>query len=471
LSTVIHVAMVQLRPGRPPIHNSCRRSQNGGTPTRVSSNMALANDLYDKLTDDEDARICEDIRDEACRETPRSFVLILASYCLTKLGDAIASPKTTLAWVTTALGTPPFVLGFLVPIRESGSMIPQLFIGSVIRTLPVRKWVWVAGCVGQFVAIAGIGLVALYWQGAVAGWAILALVTVFSLARGFCSVAAKDVLGKAIPKPKRGQLNGWSASGAGLVTVGVGLFLMLPGTGRDGESLLGLLLIGAGSLWLIAAGIYAQLPEYPGETDGGRSALEALGQLRLLVEDRPFRRFVMTRALLMCSALSAPFYVALAQKNLGTPTYLLGAFVAAAGVASLVSAPVWGRFADVSSKRVMVVAALITAGVGIATMVVDRVLPQLSSTAWFLPFAYFILSVAHSGVQVGRKTYVVNLASGNQRTDYVAISNTVIGVLLLLVGSVGALAPIITNGGVIGLLALMGLAGALLGTTLPDTEA
>ena len=68
-------------------------------------------------------------------------------------------------------------------------------------------------------------------------------------------------------------------------------------------------------------------------------------------------------------------------------------------------------------------------------------------------------------MRVGRKTYVVDLATGNKRTDYVAISNTVIGVLLLLVGSVGALSPIIGNAGIIALLAFMGLAGALLGLT------
>lgn len=432
--------------------------------------MALADDLYEKLTNSEDARVCDDIRDEACRESPRSFILILASYCLTKLGDAIASPKTTLAWVTTVLGTPAFVLGLLVPIRESGSMIPQLFIGSAIRTLPVRKWVWVAGSVCQFLAIAGIGIVALNLRGAAAGWAILALITVFSLARGFCSVAAKDVLGKTIPKPKRGQLTGWSASFAGLVSLGVGLALMSPVAGDIDESLLGLLLVGAGCLWLLAAGVYSQLPEYPGETGGGRSAVEALRQLWLLKEDAPFRRFVMTRALLMCSALSAPFYVALAQENRGSSGTLLGAFVAAAGIASLVSAPVWGRFADASSKRVMIAAALMTSGAGLVTAAADLVLPQLSRSGWFIPLTYFILSVAHSGVRVGRKTYVVNLASGNRRTDYVAISNTIIGVLLLVVGAIGALAPLITNAGVIGLLALMGLVGALLGITLPDTD-
>lgn len=430
--------------------------------------MALADNLYDKLTDDDDARLCDDIPETACREAPRSFSLILLSSFLTKLGDAIASPKTTLAWVMTAVGAPSFFLGFLVPIRESGSMIPQLFIGSLIRRLAVRKWVWVAGSIAQSLCIVGIGLCAMFLNGDQAGWTILALIALFSLARGFSSVAAKDVLGKSIPKQKRGQLNGWSAGAAGLLTVGVGISLMLPAAARLAESWLSLLIIAAGLLWLIAAGTYAQISEYSGETGGGRNAIESLKRLTILITDRPFRCFVITRALLMCSALSAPFYIALAQSSYGSPTYLLGAFVTAAGVASLVSAPVWGRFADVSSKRVMILAALITSGVGIAAFLADVFLPGLSHTVWFLPLAYFGLSVAHSGIRVGRKTYVVNLASGNQRTDYVAISNTTIGVLLLVVGSVGALAPMIGNAGVIGLLALMGLGGAALGATLPD---
>ena len=432
--------------------------------------IPIAETVYEKLTDEEDARLCLDIDDSACRESPQSFFLILSSYFLTKLGDAIASPKTTLAWLVTAVGAPPFVLGFLVPIRESGSMIPQLFIGSAIRQLPIRKWVWVSGSVAQGLCIVGVGFVALFVEGKTAGWAVLALVILFSLARGFCSVAAKDVLGKTIPKDKRGQLNGWSASGAGLLSVVLGLVLMFPAVNTAEARVIGGLLFGAGLLWMIAALVYSQVPEFSGETAGGRNAREALAKLNILVSDAPFRRFVITRALLMCSALSAPFYVALAQSNQGSIIAVLGAFVVAAGLASLISAPIWGRLADRSSKHVMIFAALITASIGIATLLTDRFLPGLSGSAWFLPVAYFVLSVAHSGVRVGRKTYIVNLGSGNQRTDYVAISNTVIGVLLLIVGSVGALAPLISTAGVIGLLALMGLVGAALGTTLPDTN-
>ena len=64
--------------------------------------------------------------------------------------------------------------------------------------------------------------------------------------------------------------------------------------------------------------------------------------------------------------------------------------------------------------------------------------------------------------------HVVDLASGNDRTAYVSVSNTVIGIMLLVVGSLGALTPIIGNAGMIGLLAAMGVAGAMLTATLKD---
>ena len=131
--------------------------------------MAFADNLYEKLTNEDDARLCREIDERACRESPQNFFYLLASYFFTKLGDAIASPKTTLAWLTTAVGAPGFVLGMLVPIRESGSLIPQLFIGGMIRRLAVRKWVWVIGSVAQAACIVGIGIVAFRLEGAAAG--------------------------------------------------------------------------------------------------------------------------------------------------------------------------------------------------------------------------------------------------------------------------------------------------------------
>lgn len=439
--------------------------------TAAASRGRLAEDLYAKLTNEEDARVCKDISEEACRETPANFLLMLFAQFLTKLGDAIASPKTVLAWVAGAVGAPAAFVGFFVPIRESGSLIPQMLIAGFVRRLPVRKWVWVAGSVAQALAVAGLGLVALTLRGAAAGWAIVGLLIAFSLARGFCSVASKDVLGKTVPKTRRGQLTGWSASAAGLVTVGVGVALALPWL-RSGDALIyAVLLAGAAVLWLTAAAVYAFVSEFAGQTSGGgNAAAEALRRLDLLRSDAPFRRFVVARALLMCSALSAPYYVVLGRETTGARGTVLGLFVVAGGLANLVSAPVWGRLADQSSRRVMAAAGLLTAFAGLAAAGASLAGLAVVQTVWFLPAAYFVLSLAHSGVRVGRKTYVVDLASGNRRTDYVAVSNSVIGVLLLVAGSVGALAPLISSTGVILLLSVMGLAGAALSANLAEVE-
>ncbi|MGD8417522.1 MAG: MFS transporter [Pseudomonadales bacterium] len=436
---------------------------------KVVSRSEFAQTLYERLTNEEDARVCRDISEEACRATPGNFVLILASQCLTKLGDAVTNPKTVLAWVATSVGAPSAVLGLLVPIRESGSLIPQLVVGGLVRRLARRKWVWVAGSLLQGLAVVGMAAAASSLTGWAAGAGLLVSLTLFSLARGLCSVASKDVIGKTVPKGRRGQLTGWSASVAGVISLAIGgVFLLSALDGANVEQLAVVLLLGAAT-WLVAAGVYGMVREEPGETDGGGNALkESLGNLRLIATDRAFRTFVIARSLLMCSALSAPYYVALAQQHSDAGGRLLGAFIVAGGSAGLLSGPVWGRFADLSSRRVMLTAAILTSATGILVALLGfREVPGLGSI-WLMPGAYFLLSIAHSGVRVGRKTYVVDLASGNRRTDYVSVSNSIIGVLLLLVGLSGLLAGQIGASGMIGLLSIMGAMGALVASKLPE---
>ena len=197
---------------------------------------------------------------------------------------------------------------------------------------------------------------------------------------------------------------------------------------------------------------------------------EAIARLNILRKDKSFRNFVISRALLLCSALTAPFYVVLAQNQLGTDISILGMFIIANGIASSVSAPFWGKMADSSSKGVMVKAAIITSALGIFVFIAASWIPFLRTSNWFYPVAFFILGIAHSGVRLGRKTYVVDLAGGNKRTDYVAVSNTVIGVILLITGGISALASMISTEGIILALSLFGIAGAITSSKLPNVE-
>jgi len=430
----------------------------------------IADTLYDRLANEEDARVCLDISDDACRYVPLNFVRIVGASIMTKTGDALINPKTVLAWLVNFVGAPAFVLALLVPLRESGSMIPQLAIAAWVRRKPIRKWTWVVGAVLQGLAVAAIGVAVLLLRGTAAGIALLAALVVFSLARGLCSVSSKDVLGKTIPKTRRGRVGGIASGLSGLFVVSVGLAMYLGRPDDAGVTFYVALLFGAAALWWLAALIYSSIVEGPGETAGGGNAFaKAIESLGLLRRDRDFRRFVVTRALLISSALVAPYYVSLAQRSSGGSASTLGTLILAGGLASSLSAPTWGKMADRSSRRVLLLAATLTGVLGIGVFALERALGG-DVPPWAYPAAFLVLGIAHSGIRLGRKTYLVDMAGGNRRTDYVAVSNTVIGAILLVAGGLTAALSFLSPETLILLLAGTTFAGVLGGFGLPEVQ-
>jgi hypothetical protein len=415
--------------------------------------------LYSLIANEEDARVCKDIPDAACREVPRNFFLILAANVLTKLGDLLISPKTVLAWLMSAVGAPALV-AWLVPIRESGSMVPQMVIAAWVRRKPVRKWFWTLGSFGQAASVVAMAASVRFLEGYTAGASIIAALVVFSLSRGFCSISMKDIQGKCIPKTRRGRLSGLATTLGGTATAILTVLLFWDRS----DPTLGfytLLLLLAGALWIIAGFLFAGIEEHEGETGGGANAMEeALHSLSLLRDDAPFRHFVITRALLLCSALASPYFVVLAQKE-SDAGWMLGVFLLASSLASSVSASFWGWMADTSSRKVIIRGAAIASGVCIAVGITALAIGRDIGSVWFYPGAFFVLSIAHAGVRLGRKTYLVDMAGGNKRTDYTAVSNTMIGLLLLVTGGLTAVISIFSDIAVILTLGFMGLAGMI----------
>tara|TARA_Y100001933_G_scaffold264986_1_gene334053 strand:- start:2317 stop:3630 length:1314 start_codon:yes stop_codon:yes gene_type:complete len=436
------------------------------TTTSEAPADRLAARLYDQLYDeDEDSRVCRDISDEACRVVPGNFFRNTLAQAASKLGDALINPKTTLPWLLTSLQAPGWIAGLLVPIRESGSMLPQLGIAAWVRRLPVRKWSYVGGAVAQALVVIGLALTALTLTGAAAGYAVLGLVVVFSLARGFSSVASKDVLGKTVPKTRRGRVTGFASSAAGLGTL---VFAVVLWFSPDGDRPYAVLLGFAGLLWLVSAAVYSTIREAPGATEGGANGLrEAFERLSVLRDDAGFRRFLAARALLVGSGLAAPFLVVLANQKASTS---LAYFFVAQGLSSLISGPAWGALADRSSRRLLLLTACGAGTLGSVVFLVDRWAPGIASTAWFLPGAFFLLALLHDGVRLARKTYVVDLAGGNKRTDYVAVGNTLIGAFLLVVGGITAVVQQFSTGAAILLLSLAAFAAAWVARRLPEVQ-
>ena len=445
------------------------------------ADSSLPDRLYDRLVAT-DGRVCADIDEQACQHVPGNFIRLVGANTLTKMGDELANPKTTLAWLLNAVHAPVFLIGLLVPIRESGSMLPQVFLASRLQRLARRKWPWVVGSLVQGAAVAAMGAVVYFTEGPAAGVLLIALLALFSLGRALCSIAHKDVLGKTIPKTRRGRVSGIAASLSGAFALMIGLYLLWRGD-TGGQAFYITLLLLAGGLWGIAAGLFSRIREVSSTTDeatsthGSRDDDEPATEsglaygVSLLKSDTAFREFVIVRALLLSSALTAPYYIVLATGGGEAGVAMLGSFILANGLAATLSSPFWGRLADVSSRRVLMRAAVFTGALGLSVAVLGMLVESGTTLSRVLfPFAFFLLGIAHSGVRLGRKTYVIDLASGDQRTGYVAVSNSLIGVILLATGLVGALASLLSPIVVIVLLSLMTLYGAYRARNLREVQ-
>lgn len=415
---------------------------------------SAAQKAYDLLTAEDDGRACRDIPEQVCDEQPKNFSLHVTSLSLTKTADAFINPKLILSWLLTSLGAPAHFVGLLVPIREAGALLPQLFTAGYIRAMPLRKYAWAIGSMLQGLCAAGIGIAALTLEGNALGWTIITLLALLALSRSVCSVSYKDVLGKTIGKTRRGTATGTAATIAAALTIAYALLITSELIEKASLVVFGLFF--AALFWLTAGSLFIGLKENPGATEGGENLLSLARQnLHVLIEDRELRLYIIARSLLVSTALAPPFMLALNADSISNNLSGLGWLLLAASTASLLTSYVWGRLADRSSRKVLILAGLIGA-VALALTVLADVAGLLNHAA-ILPALLFGLMIAYGGVRLGRSVHLVDIADENKRAIYTALSNTIIGVFLLLTSLFSLIANLYGEAVVLSVFAAMSL--------------
>lgn len=416
---------------------------------------------------DDEGRACKDIPEAACRQEGGNVLRHVASLSLSKSADGLVDPKLVLSWLLTTLGAPALFIGMLVPIREAGALLPQLFTAGFLRSIPQRKWVWSVGAACQGLSAIAIALSGLFLEGRAAGMAVLGALAVLALARSVCSVCYKDVLGKTVDKSKRGQTTGLAGSLSAVVVIIYALLLSFGLLERMTLVISGLFL--AGAAWLLGSLIFTGLKEEPGATEGGKNAFkEAMKNVSLLGTETQLRRFIIVRALLTATALAPPFMVSAASQQGQGAFEALGFLVLASASASLISSYVWGWLSDRSSRKVLIFSGLVAA----VALVITLVLMEIDGLGnlFALPLILFILMIAYQGVRLGRSTHLVDMADKETRAAFTALSNTVIGIILLFGGLFGVLAETLGLVWVLGLMAVMCVLAAFIGLGLDEVQ-
>ena len=387
------------------------------------------------------------------------------------LGDQLVAAKTVLPWLFQTAGVPAALMALLVPIRESGSMLPQAALTPWVLNSPSRKRLWIIGGIVQALAALGIGLAAMVMDSLALGIVVLVLLGVLSIGRALCSITGKDVQGKTISKGKRGIVTGRATTLGGIATLIVGISLLFFGD-VDRTALIIVLMLGAAS-WAVASIVFTGIIEPDESSHTETNSRERIrwwtDTWAMFVRDAQFRDFVIVRSLMLVSALSTSFIVALSHSVGNDSISGLTGFVLASGLASLLGGSVSGRLSDISSRRVMSVGAAIASALLVFIVISAQFLPQQWNFC-LLPLGFFAINLVHTAIRVARKTYVVDMAEGSQRTRYVASANTLMGVMLLLVGGISAIVSVFGNQAALLFLAAVGFIGTWRAGKLPEVS-
>jgi hypothetical protein len=397
----------------------------------------------------------------------RNGLIHVMALTLTKSADSLIDPKLVLSWLLNALGAPGVVLGALVPVREAGSMLPQLALAKLVEQSAQRKRIWAAGTLVQGATASVIALAVLMLEGAAAGWTVLALLALLAVARSATSVSYKDVLARTIEKGRRGTVTGLAASLASVTAFGFGLLMALGIFDVAVPVLAGAIAL-ASACFVLAGLLFLRLKEPDNET-GNTDGSGISDLIRPLREDRQLQVLIAARAALTVTALAPPFIIMLSSAQGDSALDQLGPMVMASTAAAVLSSYIWGRLSDHSSRQTLMLAGSLASVALLVTGLAGWAFGGLGG-AWGAGLAIFAAQIAYEGVRAGRKLHLTDMAEDDFRARYTALSNTLIGLALMAGGLFGLAADRFGPAPLLMVFAVISLTGALIASRLDEVQ-
>ena len=382
---------------------------------------------------------------------------LIAALSANKLADILISAKTTLPALLISLGAPVWMIGWLVPIRESGALLPQAVIGILLRKMRARHTVWRVGIIIQVLAVLAMFLAGLMLEQAKAGWVVLVALVILSLGRSVCSLTVKDIEADIAQKGERGDLIGKASTLSGILTLLVAVPMVFFQESLGIAAILGLVLTAA------AAFFCTFMLMLPVKTfvDVAQTTDKSAKKTAFWQFDAVVYRFVLVRGLFVHSALVAPYFML--ESEAGAES-LLPLYLAAQAAAAMLSSLIWGKISDNSARKTLQIAGVIAVAACMGLLITG------AASVWVSGFLFFMLSVAHTGVRTGRKTYSLDVREGQGRTELVAFSNTAIGLILLAFGALYAVLESVLSISVVYVMTALLIVAIALTVILPEEK-
>jgi hypothetical protein len=411
---------------------------------------------------------------------------IVTALVLSKLTDILLSAKTTLPTLLNALGVPSWMLGFLVPLREAGALLPQAAMSAWLIRKRSRRMPWVVSMLIQMFFIFAmifvpLILLPLFMSEAsqlyalLSGLIVLASLVGLSFARAMTSLTMKDIQGKHLEKGTRGNAVGIASTIAGVLSLSFATFTFLAGKMNEQVILIIAVLCFVAMLLsvLTLKSLETDIDVMSSSAKGPRSKKVMAAKITSYIKtfSGQLGLFVLVRSCFVHTALIAPFFIVWASSLSSQDGFItLSGFIIAQAAATILSSYIWGLLSDHNAKLTMQLGAITVLLVCLASIfIIHFELRQFIHSIWFV-IGYFLMSVGHEGARSGRKIYALDIKEGSDRTDFIGKANTAIGAVILLLGAFYATLTFAGNLILFSMIALGISVGLLLSVTMKNEK-
>jgi MFS family permease len=328
------------------------------------------------------------------------------------------------------------LVGLSSTIFLGGFQLPQLLWAHWTGHKPRKQPTMMLGTVGRlFLLVIAVALWAGLGRFPGAMLAVFfAAMAVFSGLDGLVTITWFDIMARTIPTQRRGRMIGLAQVISGVLGIGVGALVGLILSTYSRQPLLGYaLLFTLAAACMVPSTIGLALIREPAaesttaEADRGRQA----GQFRTALRDPAFQRLLVCRLLLSGADMATPFFVLHAQDALQLPAGIIGAFVIAQTVGTILSSVVLGAVSERRGSRTVI--RLASALAPLAPLIALAM--HLSGSSWLVrgyPLAYAVVGAVFSAWMLGFANYTIEIAPQGLRPAYIGLSNTLAGVTVLM---------------------------------------
>ncbi len=411
-------------------------------------------------------------------EVRRSFALGVFNGTAFRFAETLIDPPLILTWFVSQLTSSNLLIGLVAPMGNAGWFLPQIFVSTRIQRMERKMPSYTLAAVIR--TIAWVLLAAAVWLVDDPRLLLVGFFALYAIARlsaGLAGLTFFDVVAKTIPARRRGSFFAWRQLLGGLLGLGGGwivkTILYHPALPFPrGHAVLFLLYC---AVMAPALAAFALIREPPGPVVAEPVTLgEQLRRAgRLWRTDRVYRRYIAARLSLAMANVALPFYGIYAKNVLGAPEGMVGIYVVARVGALLLSNLLWGRLSDRRGNRLVM--RLVSLGSGLAALsalalvgVMGLLRPQ---GAWlpYLALPLFFLDGAMLPAQIlSGSNFLLELVPGAERPLYLGLSNTLMGVVVLISGLGGLVVDFFGFAGLFAVSLGLCLAGYVFASGLPE---